>query len=105
MVVRIKKGDTVLVVAGRDKGKKGEVMDIFTKLDKASVKGVNVSKCHKKQTQKTEGGIVNKEMPLSLSNLMLEDPKTKKPTKVGIKILKDLKKVRYAKKSGEVIDA
>ena len=99
MVVRIKKGDTVLVVAGRDKGKKGEVMDIFTKLDKAIVKGVNVSKCHKKQTQKTEGGIVNKEMPLSLSNLMLEDPKTKKPTKVFIKILKDLKKVRYAKKS------
>ena len=102
MSMRIKKGDQVTVNTGKDKGKEGEVIIILG--DKAVVKGVNMSKKHQKQDQKNEGGIINKEMPITLSNLMLLDKKTKKGTRVGYSLLKDNKKVRINVKTGEQID-
>ena len=102
MSMRIKKGDQVTVNTGKDRGKEGEVIMILG--DKAVVKGVNMSKKHQKQDQKNEGGIINKEMPITLSNLMLLDKKTKKGTRVGDSFLKDKKKVRINVKTGEQID-
>ncbi|MBI3677662.1 MAG: 50S ribosomal protein L24 [Proteobacteria bacterium] len=101
---RIKKGDRVIVTTGRDKGKKGEVMKLFLKEERALVSGVNVVKRHQRQTQKLQGGIVNKESPVHLSNLAHVDPKTGGATRIGFKLLADGRKVRFAKKSGEVID-
>lgn len=100
----IKKGDRVIVTAGRDKGKKGEVIKMFPGDDRALVQGVNVVKRHQRQTQTQAGGIVNKESPIHLSNLAHVDPKSGKATRVGFKTLNDGRKVRFAKKSGEVID-
>ena len=100
----IKKGDRVVVTAGRDKGKKGEVLKVFPKDDRALVTGVNVVKRHQRQTQTQQGGIVNKESSIHLSNLAHVDPKSGKATRVGFKTLNDGRKVRFAKKSGEVID-
>ena len=100
----IKKGDKVIVTTGRDKGKKGEVLKIFPKEDRALVQGVHVVKRHQRQTQTQQGGIVNKESSIHLSNLAHVDPKSGKATRVGFKTLNDGRKVRFAKKSGEVID-
>jgi len=100
----IRKGDRVVVTAGRDKGKKGEVLKVFPKDDRALVQGVNVVKRHQRQTQTQQGGIVNKEASIHLSNLAHVDPKSGKATRVGFKTLNDGRKVRFAKKSGEVID-
>jgi large subunit ribosomal protein L24 len=100
----IKKGDKVVVTTGRDKGKKGEVLKVFPKEDRALVAGVNVVKRHQRQTQTQQGGIVNKESAIHLSNLAHVDPKSGKATRVGFKTLNDGRKVRFAKKSGEVID-
>ena len=100
----IKKGDKVIVTTGRDKGKKGEVLKIFPKEDRALVSGVNVVKRHQRQTQTQQGGIVNKESTIHLSNLAHVDPKSGKPTRIGFKTMADGSKVRFAKKSGEVID-
>ena len=100
----IKKGDRVIVTAGRDKGKKGEVLKVFPKDDRALVTGVNVVKRHQRQTQTQQGGIVNKESSIHMSNLAHVDPKSGKATRVGFKTLNDGRKVRFAKKSGEVID-
>ena len=104
MGVKIKKGDRVIVTTGRDKGKKGEVLKIFPKEDRALVSGVNVVKRHQRQTQTQQGGIIRKEAPVDLSNIAHVDPKSGGPTRVGFKILGDGRKVRFAKKSGEVID-
>lgn len=104
MAVKIKKGDRVVVTTGRDKGKKGEVIKVFPKEDRALVSGVNMVKRHQRQTQTQQGGIVNKEAPIELSNIAHVDPKTGAPTRVGFKVLGDGRKVRFAKKSGEVID-
>jgi large subunit ribosomal protein L24 len=104
MSVKIKKGDRVVVTTGRDKGKKGEVLKVFPKEDRALVSGVNIAKRHQKQTAKLQGGIVNKEAPIQLSNLAHVDPKSGEATRVGFKVLNDGRKVRFAKKSGEVID-
>lgn len=104
MGVKIKKGDRVIVTTGRDKGKKGEVLKVFPKDDRALVSGVNIAKRHQKQTAKLQGGIVNKEAPIQLSNLAHIDPKSGEATRVGFKVLNDGRKVRFAKKSGEVID-
>jgi large subunit ribosomal protein L24 len=101
---RIKKGDRVIVTTGRDKGKKGEVLKLFPKDERALVTGVNMVKRHQRQTQKLQGGIVNKESPVHLSNLAHVDPKTGGATKIGFKVLADGRKVRFAKRSGEVID-
>jgi large subunit ribosomal protein L24 len=100
----IKKGDRVIVTTGRDKGKKGEVLKVFPKEDRALVSGVNVVKRHQRQTQTAQGGIVNKESTIHLSNLAHVDPKSGTATRIGSKTLGDGRKVRFAKKSGEVID-
>ena len=104
MSANIKKGDKVIVTTGRDKGKKGEVIKLFPKEERALVSGVNVVKRHQRQTQTQQGGIVNKESTIHLSNLAHVDPKSGNATRIGIKTLNDGRKVRFAKKSGEVID-
>jgi large subunit ribosomal protein L24 len=101
--LKIKKGDHVIVIAGRDKGKHGEVVEMLPKESRALVRGVNVVRKHQKQTAAQEGGIISKEAPIHISNLALEDPKDGKPTRIGFKFLDDGKKVRFAKRSGEVI--
>ena len=101
--LKIKKGDHVIVIAGRDKGKHGEVVEMRPKEERAIVRGVNVVRRHQKQTASQEGGIVSKEAPIHISNLALEDPKDGKPTRVGFKFLDDGKKIRFAKRSGETI--
>ena len=101
--LKIKKGDHVIVLAGRDKGKHGEVVEVIPKENRAVVRGVNVVRRHTKQSQQTQGGIISKEAPINLSNLALEDPKDGKPTCVGFKLMDDGSKVRVAKRSGEVI--
>ena len=104
MAAKIKKGDRVVVLAGRDKGKTGEVLQVIPREDRALVRGVNLVKRHQRQTAAQEGGIISKEAPIHLSNLAYADPKDGKPTRVGFKILDDGRKVRFAKDSGEVID-
>eukprot|EP01013_Petalomonas_cantuscygni_P017458 TRINITY_DN3460_c0_g2_i1.p5 TRINITY_DN3460_c0_g2~~TRINITY_DN3460_c0_g2_i1.p5 ORF type:complete len:104 (-),score=34.13 TRINITY_DN3460_c0_g2_i1:179-490(-) len=100
---RIKKGDKVVVIAGKDKGRTGEVVAVSPKDDRAVVSGINVVRRHQRQSQTAEAGIIAKEAPIHLSNLAIADPKDGKPTRVGYKVEGD-KKVRYAKRSGEVID-
>jgi len=102
--MKIKKGDEVIITCGKDKGRKGEVLRAMPKERKLLVKGVNVVKRHTKPTQTSPGGIVSKELPISVSNASLIDPKDGKPTRVGYKTLKDGSKVRFAKRSGEAID-
>ncbi len=104
MAARIRKGDRVVVLSGRDKGRNGEVLKMLPAEGRAIVQGVNSVRRHQKQSQTQEGGIITKELPIDLSNLALEDPKDGKPTRIGFKVLKDGKKVRFAKRSGEVID-
>lgn len=102
---RIKKGDEVIVTSGKDKGRRGTVLEVFAD-DRVSVQNVNVVKKHSKPNpmRGLEGGIVEKEMPLHISNVMLFNPATNKGDRVGYKILEDGKKVRYFKSNGEVID-
>ena len=100
---KIRKGDKVVVLAGRDKGRTGEVIQVMPKEDTAVVRGVNLVKRHQKQTQTQEAGIITKEAPINLSNLGVADPKDGKPTRVGF-LMKDGKKVRVAKRSGVMID-
>jgi large subunit ribosomal protein L24 len=101
---KIRKGDTVVVLAGKDKGRSGEVLKVMPKEDKALVRGLNVVKRHQRQTAAQEGGIITKEAPIHLSNLGVADPKDGKPTRVGFQTQADGKKVRVAKRSGELID-
>jgi large subunit ribosomal protein L24 len=104
MAAKIKKGDKVVVLTGRERGKSGEVIKVMPKEDRALVRGVNMVKRHQRQTAAQEGGIVAKEASLHLSNLAVADPKDGKPTRVGFKILDDGRKVRFAKRSGDLID-
>ena len=101
--LKIKKGDRVVVISGRDKGKRGEVVRVMPTETRALVRGVNIVRRHQKQSASQEGGIISKEGPIHLSNLALEDPKDGQPTRVGFKFLEDGRKVRFAKRSGEVI--
>ena len=103
MAAKIRKGDKVIVLNGRDKGRTGEVFEVRPAENTALVRGVNMVKRHQKQTQNQEGGIVSKEAPVHLSNLALADPKDGKPTRVGFKTVGD-RKVRFAKRSGVEID-
>ena len=105
MAAKIKKGDKVVVLTGRDAGKSGEVLEVRPKDSRAVVRGVALVKRHQRQTQNQEGGIVTREASIHLSNLALADPKDGKPTRVGFKTLDDGRKVRVAKRSGETIDA
>ena len=100
---KIRKGDKVVVLTGKDKGRTGEVTQVMPKEDRAVVKGINMVKRHQRQTQTQEAGIINKEASIHLSNLAIADPKDGKPTRVGFRMDGD-KKVRVAKRSGEVIN-
>ena len=104
MAAKIKKGDKVVVLAGRDKGRSGEVLRVIPKEERAIVRGINLVKRHQRQTASQEAGIVSKEATVHLSNLAFADPKDGKPTRVGFKVLDDGRKVRVAKRSGEIID-
>ena len=100
----IRKGDNVVVITGSDKGKKGSVLKVFPKESRALIQGVNMVKRHQRQTQTQQAGIVTKESPIQLSNIAHVDPKSGKATRIGLKTLSDGRRVRFAKKSGEVID-
>lgn len=102
MAMKIKKGDQVIVITGRDKGKTGEVLKSMPKENKVIVQGINLVKRHTKPTQESAGGIISKEAPIHVSNVALIDPKDGKATRVGFKV-EDGKKVRVSKRSGEVI--
>jgi large subunit ribosomal protein L24 len=104
MAAKIKKGDKVVVLTGRDKGRSGEVLSVIPAEDRAVVSGVNLVKRHTRPSQTQEGGIISKEASIHLSNLALADPKTGKPTRVGFKTLEGGRKVRFAKTSGDLID-
>ena len=103
MAAKIKKGDKVIVLAGKDRGAEGEVVTVLPQKDRVVVKGVNLIKKHQRQTQTEQGGIITREAPIHISNVALKDPESGKATRVGFKIDGD-KKVRVARKSGEVID-
>ncbi|HEY0146296.1 MAG: 50S ribosomal protein L24 [Methylovirgula sp.] len=104
MAAKIKKGDKVVVLTGRDKGRGGEVLQVLPREERAVVRGVNIIKRHQRQTPSQEGGIISKESTIHLSNLALADPKDGKATRVSFKILDDGRKVRVAKRSGDLID-
>ena len=104
MAAKLKKGDRVVVIAGRDKGREGEITKVMPAENRALVTGVNMVVRHTRQTAQSQGGRIPKEAPIDLSNLALIDPKEGGPTRVGFKMV-DGKKVRFAKKSGEVVDA
>jgi large subunit ribosomal protein L24 len=102
--LKVKKGDRVVVLAGRDKGKRGEILQVIPSENRAVVQGVNVVRRHQKQSAQQEGGIVAKEAPIHISNIAVEDPSDGSPSRVGYKFLDDGRKVRFAKRSGETID-
>jgi large subunit ribosomal protein L24 len=104
MAAKIRKGDKVVVLTGRDKGRTGEVIEVRPTEGRALVRGVNLVKRHQRQTGQQAGGIISKEAPLHLSNIAVADPKDGKPTRVGFKIGTDGRKVRVAKRSGVEID-
>lgn len=103
MAAKLRKGDTVIVLAGKDRGKEGEILEVRPKEERAVVKGINMVIRHQRQTAQSQGGRIQKEAPIHLSNLALKDPKTGEATRVGFRMEGD-RKVRYAKKSGERID-
>ena len=106
MTAKIKKGDKVVVLTGRDKGKEGEVVSVRPKEHKVVVQGVALAKRHTRPSQTSQGGIVEQEMAIDVSNVALLDPKDGKPTRVGFKVLNDGRKVRVSKRSGEeIVDA
>ena len=101
----VRKGDTVVVIAGRERGKRGKVLHVFPAEGRVIVERLNMMKKHQKPTQKLrQGGIIEREAPMHLSNVMLLDPRNDKPTRVGVRLLADGKKTRIARKSGEIID-
>jgi len=102
--MKIKKGDTVVVISGRDKGKTGEVLRVLPTEHRAVVQGVNLARRHTKPRLGQSGGIIEKELALDISNIAHVDPASGKPTRIGYKILEDGRKVRFARRSGEIID-
>jgi large subunit ribosomal protein L24 len=102
--LKIKKGDNVVVISGRDKGRTGEVLRVFPSESRVIVQGVNIAKRHTKPRMGEPGGIVEKELTLHISNVAHVDPASGKPTRIGYKMLDDGRKVRVARRSGEVID-
>ncbi len=103
-MAKIKRDDLVLVIAGKDKGRRGKVLRVFPRRGRVMVEKVNVVKRHQRPTQTIQGGIIEKEAPIHLSNVMLICPKCGEPTRVGFKFLQDGRKVRSCKKCGEIID-
>jgi large subunit ribosomal protein L24 len=107
MAAKIKKGDSVIIITGRDRGRTGEVIEMRRDVGRVLVRGINMVKRHQRQSASQEGGIISKEAPIHLSNVALADPKDGKPTRVGFKYVgkgEDRKKVRVAKRSGVEID-
>ena len=104
MAAKIRKNDEVVVLTGRDKGKKGKVLRVIPAQNRAVVEGINIVTKHQKPSMESAGGIVKKEAPIQLSNLAVVDPKSGDATKVGFKLEEGGKKIRFAKKSGEVLD-
>jgi large subunit ribosomal protein L24 len=104
MAMKIRKGDRVIVLTGRAKGKIGDVIRVMPKEHRALVRGVNMVKRHVRQSMRSQGGIVEQEAPIDVSNLAHLDPKDNRPTRVGFRTLEDGRKVRFAKRSGEIID-
>jgi large subunit ribosomal protein L24 len=102
---KIRKGDNVIVTAGKDSGKTGEVLRLDTNTSRVLVRGINIVKRHTKPSQATTGGIMEREASIHISNVAHIDPKTNKASKVGYRLLEDGRKVRFARSSGEVIDA
>jgi len=105
MAAKIRKGDNVIVLTGRDRGRRGEVIQVMPDEGRALVRGIHMVKRHQRQTAAQDGGIISKESSIHLSNLAIADPKDGKPTRVGFKVMADGKKVRVAKRSGAEIDA
>lgn len=103
MAQRIRKGDNVVVIAGRDRGKSGEVLKVLPSENRAVVRGVNLVRRHQRQTPQVQGGIITKEMPIHLSNISLAEPSDGKPTRIGFRFVEG-RKVRYAKRTGDQID-
>jgi large subunit ribosomal protein L24 len=104
MAAKIRKGDRVIVLTGRDRGRSGEVVQVMPTEGRALVRGIHMVKRHQRQSASQDGGIISKEAPIHLSNLAIADPKDGKPTRVGFKLMADGKKVRVAKRSGAEID-
>jgi large subunit ribosomal protein L24 len=104
MAAKIKTGDRVVVLTGRDRGRQGDVTKVIPQDNRAVVSGINVARRHTRPTPQEPGGIVDKELPIHVSNLALVDPKDGKPTRVGFQTLEDGRKVRVARRSGETID-
>src|SRR5262245_8527557 len=104
MPAKLKKGDKVIVTSGKDRGKRGEVLRVYPSEERVLVSGVNVARRHQKQTARTQGGIINKELPVHISKIAHIDPRSDGPTRIGFKTLEDGRIVRFAKKSGEMID-
>ncbi len=102
--LKIKTKDRVIVIAGRDKGKTGEVLKVLPKEDRVIVRGINIARRHERPTRVSQGGIVDKEVPIHISNVAHVDPQHNLPTRVGYRVLEDGRKVRFAKRSGDVID-
>ena len=102
--LKIRKGDKVIVVTGKDKGKSGEVLNVIPKTNRVLLRGINVAKRHTAQSQTSQGGILDKELSIHISNVSHIDPKENKATKIGYKFLKDGRKVRFSKMSGDLID-
>ena len=105
MAAKIRKGDKVIVLSGRDRGRSGEVVQVMPTEGRALVRGIHMVKRHQRQTATQDGGIISKEAPIHLSNLAIADPKDGKATRVGFKVMPDGRKVRVAKRSGVEIDA
>lgn len=105
MAAKIKKGDRVVVLTGKDKGREGEVLKVMPAEGRIVVSGIQMIKRHQRASAMSQSGIVEREAPIAVSNVAHVDPKDGKPTRVGFKTLEDGKKVRFAKRSGEVIDA
>ena len=105
MEAKFKKGDTVIVMAGSDKGKTGEVLNVLTAKERVLIRGVNIVKRHTKPSQTAPGGIVERESTVHVSNVALIDPTSNKATKIGFRVLEDGRKVRFSKSSSEILDA
>jgi large subunit ribosomal protein L24 len=105
MAAKIRKGDNVIVLSGRDRGRRGEVIQVMPDEGRALVRGIHMVKRHQRQSAAQDGGIISKESSIHLSNLAIADPKDGKPTRVGFKVMADGKKVRVAKRSGAELDA
>ena len=102
---KIRKGDKVVAITGKDKGRTGEVLRVLRKEERVLVQGMNMVKRHQRPTQKTPGGITDQEAPIHISNVALIDPRSSQPTRVGFKVAQGGRKVRVARRSGEMIDS